>query len=96
MFYRQRQHTQLVPVKTLAFSNVRIVALATPIVTIRIAAEFLLPYCLNAKHLMGRPKRDGMNRSRAYWMRWSKRQLQPGVDIGAEAEPVVKRGSEVT
>jgi hypothetical protein len=38
MFYRQRQHTQLVPVKTLAFSNVRIVALATPIVTIRIAA----------------------------------------------------------
>jgi hypothetical protein len=24
------------------------------------------------------------------------RQLQPGVDIGAEAEPVVKRGSEVT
>ena len=52
--------------------------------------------CLNAKHLMGRPKRDGMNRSRAYWMRWSMRQLQPGVDIGAEAEPVVKRGSEVT
>ena len=50
---------------------------------------------MNAKHLMGRPKRDGMNRSRAYWMRWSMR-LQPGVDIGAEAEPVVKRGSEVT
>jgi hypothetical protein len=45
---------------------------------------------------MGRPKRDGMNRSRSYWMRWSMRQLQPGADIGAEAEPVVKRGSEVT
>ena len=40
---RKWQHTQLVPVRTLALSNVRIVALATPIVTIRIAAEFLLP-----------------------------------------------------
>jgi hypothetical protein len=40
-------------------------------------------------------RRDGMNRSRSYWMRWSMRQLQPGADIGAETEPVVKRGSEV-
>ena len=50
---------------------------------------------LNAKHRMGCPKRDGMNRRRSYWIRWSMRQLQPGLDIGAEAEPVVKRGSEV-
>jgi hypothetical protein len=52
--------------------------------------------CLHAKHRMGRPKRDGMNGSRSYWIRWCMRQLQPGADIGAEAEPVVKRGSEVT
>jgi hypothetical protein len=50
---------------------------------------------LNAKRRMGCPKRDGMNRRRSYWIRWSMRQLQPGLDIGAEAEPVVKRGSEV-
>ena len=54
-----------------------------------------LSVCLNAKHRMGCPKRDGMNKRRSYWMRWSMRQLQPGLDIGAEAEPVVKRGSEV-
>jgi hypothetical protein len=47
---RKWQHTQLVPVKTLALSNVRIVALATPIATIRIAAEFLLPYCRQYGH----------------------------------------------
>jgi hypothetical protein len=43
MHTRNRQHTQLAPVKTLALSNVRIVALATPIITIRITAEFWLP-----------------------------------------------------
>ena len=53
----------------------------------------LWPKGLNAKHRMGLPR--GMNGGRAYWIRWSMRQLQPGVDISAEAEPVVKRGSEV-
>lgn len=52
--------------------------------------------CLNVKHRMGRPKRDEMNGVRTYWTRWSMRQLQPGLDIGADPEPVVKRGSEVT
>lgn len=51
--------------------------------------------CLNDKHRMGCPKRDGMNRRRSYWIRWSMRQLQPVLDIGAAPEPVVKRGSEV-
>jgi hypothetical protein len=55
----------------------------------------LLAVCLNAKHRMGCPKRDGMNRRRSYWICWSMRQLQPGLDIGADREPVVKRGSEV-
>ena len=50
---------------------------------------------MNAKHRMGPPKREGINGGRAYWIRWSMRQLQPGADIGAETEPVVKRGSEV-
>jgi hypothetical protein len=40
-------------------------------------------YCLNVKHRMGVPKGDGMNRRRRCWMRWSLRQLQPGLDIGA-------------
>jgi hypothetical protein len=55
----------------------------------------LRAHCLNAEHRMGSPRRDGMNRLRPYWMRWSMRQLQPGVDIGADTEPVVERGSKV-